>query len=242
MQFTYDAYRELIRLIESNDYQFCSYLNWAESRKCVILRHDIDYDIEKAVKIALVESDLGISSTFFALVSSDFYNVYSAYSNKMLRMIKNCGHDIGLHFDETRYPGISLEEIPKMIRLEADMLSSAIGDSIEYVSMHRPSKDVLEANLSIPEIVNTYGQTFFKEFKYLSDSRRRWREPVEDVISSGVYDRLHILTHAFWYNDTEKDIYESVKSFVNRANLDRYHFMKDNITDIIDIMAEEEVR
>ena len=49
-------------------------------------------------------------------------------------------------------------------------------------------------------MINSYGQTFFHDFKYLSDSRRRWREPVEEIIRSGTYDRLHILTHAFWYH------------------------------------------
>lgn len=27
-----------------------------------------------------------------------------------------------------------------------------------------------------------------------------------DIIRSGEYDRLHILTHAFWYHEKEEDI------------------------------------
>lgn len=44
----------------------------------------------------------------------------------------------------------------------------------------------LEADLQIPGIMNSYGRTFFHDFKYLSD--RRWREPVLDIIRSEEYD------------------------------------------------------
>lgn len=107
--------------------------------------------------------------------------------------------------------------------------------------MHRPSKATLEADLQIPGIVNSYGRTFFHDFKYLSDSRRRWREPVLDIIRSGEYDRLHILTHAFWYHGGEESISETVGSFIRSANRERYAQMRDNITDLASILPEEAV-
>ena len=39
----------------------------------------------------------------------------------------------------------------------------------------------------VPGMINGYGKVYFKEFKYLSDSRRWWREPVEEIIESGQY-------------------------------------------------------
>lgn len=107
--------------------------------------------------------------------------------------------------------------------------------------MHRPSQAALEADCSIPGVVNSYGKTFFRDFKYLSDSRRRWREPVEEIIRSGTYDRLHILTHAFWYREEEEDISRTVGDFIRAANRERYRQMADNITDLPSIVREEEI-
>lgn len=107
--------------------------------------------------------------------------------------------------------------------------------------MHRPSRTTLEADYKIPDIVNSYGKTFFHDFKYLSDSRRRWREPMIDIIRSGKFDRLHILTHAFWYHETEEDITQTVGNFIRSANRERYCQMAENITDITSILKEEDV-
>ena len=122
------------------------------------------------------------------------------------------------------------------------MLSALLETPVTTVSMHRPSRATLEANLEIPGIVNSYGTMFFHDFKYLSDSRRRWREPVLDIVRSGAYDRLHILTHAFWYETEERDIAATVQAFVNQANRERYQAMSGNITDLSSIMSESEVR
>ena len=63
MKFTYDSYRYLLKLLREHGYEICSYHNWRDVSKSVILRHDIDYNLEKAVDIACIENELGVSST-----------------------------------------------------------------------------------------------------------------------------------------------------------------------------------
>lgn len=243
MQFTYNAYRQLIHSLLDSGYTVTSYKNWENVPRCAILRHDIDNEIEKALELAKIEQELGVKSTFFALVSSDFYNIFSAKSERLLHAISDCGHDIGLHFDEVRYPNIRTpEEACEQILVEAKLLSLAVGKPVETVSMHRPSKMMLEADLNIPGMINSYGQVYFKGFKYVSDSRRRWREPVEEIVKSKTYDRLHILTHAIWYNESEMDIHDSISAFVNAGNTQRYKAEQENITDLQSIMAETEIK
>nr|MBQ4456676.1 hypothetical protein [Clostridia bacterium] len=243
MQFTYHAYRQLIRSLQDNGYTIASYKDWESSPYCAILRHDIDNDIEKALELAKVEEELGVKSTYFTLVTSDFYNVFSAKSEKLLRAIADCGHDVGLHFDEVRYPDIRTpEDARERILEETRLLSLATGKPVDTVSMHRPSKMMLEADLEIPGMINSYGQVYFKGFKYVSDSRRRWREPVEEIVKAKTYERLHILTHAIWYNENEMDIHDSISAFVNAGNMQRYKAEQENITDLQSIMAETEVR
>ena len=243
MEFTYDSYRNLVESLKANGYAISTYNSWMNEPRCVILRHDIDNDIEKSLELAKIEKQLGVKSTYFVLITSDFYNVFSAKNERLLHAIIDCGHEIGLHFDEVRYPMIKTpEDAKEKIIDEANLLSMAIGQKIGVVSMHRPSKMMLEADLKISGIINGYAQEFFKGFKYVSDSRRRWQEPVEDIINSGQYNRLHILTHAIWYNKTEMDIHDSIAQFVNSGNMLRYKAERENITDLQSIMDEKEVK
>ncbi len=242
MEFTYNAYESLISLIKHSNYEITNYHDWASYEKCVILRHDIDFDIKKSLEMATLENSLGVKSTYFVLATSDFYNIFSSSNAAMLSKISALGHEIGLHFDEVRYPGLDLEGISEKIIDECQLLEKAVEKNISTVSMHRPSKMILDANLHLPNIINSYSDTFFNNFKYLSDSRRRWREPVEDIISSGQYNKLHILTHAFWYNHKEIDIHDSIRTFINKAGNDRYMTMSENITDLDLIMKKDEIK
>lgn len=242
MDFTYDAYESLIALLKYNNYEITDYCNWTSHEKCVILRHDIDYNIKKALDLAVLENKLGVKSTYFVLITSDSYNVFSATSANMLNEIASLGHGIGLHFDEVRYPGYNLDGLREKIIEESQLLEKAAGIKVSTVSMHRPSKMILDSNLQIPGIINSYSDTFFKNFKYLSDSRRRWREPIKDIISSNRFEKLHILTHAFWYNDREADLHDSISLFVNNANRDRYITLSENITDLQSIMDPDEIK
>ena len=246
MQFTYAAYYSLISLLRHSGYAFTDYHNYQSHPRCVILRHDIDNSLPQALRLAEIEAEEGVKSTWFVLLRTDFYNPASAASQKALRRIRELGHEIGLHFDEMAYTGESgigtyaSSSVEELITHEAGILADICSCPITTVSMHRPAKATLEADLKIPGMVNSYGQTFFHDFKYLSDSRRRWREPVEEIIRGGEYDRLHILTHAFWYHEQERDITESIGAFVRSANAERYGQMMENITDLPSILQKEE--
>ncbi len=244
MEFTYCAYTELIRLLQETGYAVKGYDDYAGSGRCVILRHDVDNSLEKALDMARVEHQMdGIRSTYFLLLTGSFYNVFSLKGMKIIEEILSCGHEIGLHFDEVIYPELmgNAGAIREKISIEADILSKAVGRPITKVSMHRPSKSILESNLAIPGIINTYSEKFFKEFKYLSDSRRRWREPVEEIIREQSHKRLQILLHPFWYNEKEKDIRESISLFINKANLERYDELNENLSNLSEIMDRDEV-
>lgn len=55
MEFTYNAYRGFLDKLKNRGYQIANYKNWREMKRCVILRHDIDSEIEKAVRLSTVE-------------------------------------------------------------------------------------------------------------------------------------------------------------------------------------------
>lgn len=241
MDFTYKTYVDLINLLKQKGYQFTNYKNYKSIDKPVIFRHDIDNSLERALEVAKLENDNDIKSTFFVLLSTNFYNVFSKQSNDILKKIINLGHEIGLHFDEKRYEINNEEDLVYYVEYEKDVLGRELGIDIESVSMHRPSKSILENDIQFKHIINSYSKIFLHEFKYLSDSRMHWREDVFEIVKNEIYDKLHILTHPFWYAEAKGDIKERVSGFIKDANSERYYQMKDNIRDIEEIIMEYEI-
>lgn len=68
-----------------------------------IIRHDVDMDLQEAVKMAEIENEIGIRSTFFVLLTSEYYNLLSGKNTNSVKKILELGHEIGLHFDITAY-------------------------------------------------------------------------------------------------------------------------------------------
>lgn len=241
MNFTYDGYLGLINLLKEKNYHFCNYLNYNEHDRSVIFRHDIDNSLSKALKIARLEYENNIASTFFVLLSTDFYNVFSKNPNEILKDIMSLGHQIGLHFDEKRYEICSTKELKYWVKRESDILGCVIDKEIKVVSMHRPSKWLLENDIQFKRIINSYSKKFLSDFKYLSDSRMHWREDVLNIIDKESYDKLHILTHPFWYSNKEESMKKKLIDFINCSKLERYNNIKDNFRNIEEVLSMEEL-
>lgn len=238
MIFTYGGYLGLLKLLEKNRYNVVDYHNWEQSDRCVILRHDVDNDLQKALEMAKLEHRYGIQSTYFVLLTSNLYNMFSNKSREMVNEMRRLGHTIGLHFDEMVYQKEmgNIEKVEQCIRKELDILSEVVETEVTVFSYHRPTKMILNADITMPNVINAYGSTFFKDFKYISDSRRHWREPVEEIIRSGGYLQLQILTHPFWYDSVEKGMKEIMGSFINRACVERYDELSANFTNLSDVI------
>ncbi len=240
MDFTFKAYEKLVTSVLNNGYAIKNYNNWQESEKSVIFRHDVDFDISKAAEFSLFEKELfGGGAVYNLLLSTNMYNIFSYNSKKNIENILNNGGKIGLHFDETQYEISSLEELENKIIEEMDILSSVVGFNINVVSMHRPSTRIIVSDIRNNRFVNTYSKTYLSDMKYVSDSRRHWREPVIDIIESAQFNRLHILTHPIWYsNEKDRNIYMDIVDFINRAPIDRYDNLLENITDLGNVVEK----
>ena len=80
MNFTYGSYKQLIQTLKKSGYNFTDYDKCDCFDKCVIMRHDLDFELQRALNIAEIEKEEGVFSTFFVLVTSDFYNILSSES------------------------------------------------------------------------------------------------------------------------------------------------------------------
>lgn len=232
INFTYQSYKELINLLEHNNYKFCNFTNeneYNESDKLVILRHDIDLSLQKAVELAQLEYDLGIKSTYFVLVSTDFYNIFSKNSLYKLNKILSLNHELGLHFDESKYDCKNEQDIKNYINKEIKILEMCLNNKVSLVSMHRPSKFILNSDIKFNHIVNCYSKKYFNEYKYLSDARMNWRENIEDIVCSNLYKKIQIVTHGIWYYQEEKSINDVVKIYIKNKQKKLIDSLSKNI-------------
>lgn len=233
-EFTYRDYREMLELLKSQGYRCVSYDDERDfSGKVVILRHDVDFDPSKCVAIAEIEANLGFASTYFFLVTSPFYNIFSYEVNEVVRCLLAMGHKVGLHFDESIYP--ESVDIVERILHEINVLEMATQCRVSSVSMHRPSQKCLEGDWKIPGACNTYAKDISERFLYASDSRGCWRKPILDIIAekadSAYCNRLHILTHPFWYNEVEESGSEVIMDFCERLSMKMLWNVSENISD-----------
>ena len=141
MKFTYAEYEKMLKVL-LEDYEFISFSKAKFSRdkmeKKVLLRHDIDESLEKTQRIAEIEAGLGISSTYFLLFRSPFYNMFSSDQEMLIRNIIDKNHFIGLHFDYSGYSINTVSQLAHQVILEAEFIQKYFNVKVDAVSFHRP--------------------------------------------------------------------------------------------------------
>ena len=68
------------------------------------------------------------------------------------------------------------------------------------------------------------------------------REDGLQVVKSNTYERLHILTHPFWYQTEETSMRDILANFIKLQNQKTYENMRENIRDLEDVLPEYQVR
>lgn len=201
--FTRDNYRLLLRKAKEN-YVFRGYTDYRADERFVLWRHDVDISIHAAYKLAVIEAEEGIASTYFLLPHSEFYNLLEAEVAGKVRDILALGHHIGLHFDNVFYGIKDVPTLESKLKFEAGLLSSIFETSVDTFSFHNPDAWTLQQrNATYAGLVNTYAAHFQTSVGYCSDSNGYWRHRrLADVLEQAGDACLQVLTHPVWWVDT----------------------------------------
>lgn len=222
--FTEENYRRLLRIAKEN-YQFYHYNDIGNFQRGIIWRHDIDYSVHRALSLARIESDEGISSTFFVHLHNSFYHVWEKEIGNLIKEIQRAGGEIGLHFEPGYYElkNTELERMEILIEREKIFLEEIIERKIQAFSFHNPDTNggFMKINkIKIAGLLNVYHESIQKEFIYCSDSNGYWRfKRLEDVLLEAAHDKdenmkLHILTHPAWWQKEVLSPRERIKRSV----------------------------
>jgi len=194
------------------------FVEWDHSSNAILLRHDVDFDIEAAYQLALVEAECDIRSTFFFLTTCHTYNPFSSTNRNKLREMSKMGFEIGLHFDPTIYGDANREDLTAFVNHEAGMLTSIIGTPVNSISLHNPSVHGLYPLFE--GYCNAYDPKFFSDKSYISDSRMDFRgknpyEFVEKVKEHPIQILLHPLHYSEHRLSYPEIFYEHLKKYAN---------------------------
>ena len=229
--FSYIEYKNIIKLIDS----YIPIVDFSDikkdTKKFCVLRHDIEFSIDRAYELAIIENELGVVSTYTVQVRNNTYNALSEKNIKLIREIKDLGHHIGLHQNPPLMP---LHKLKDYVIRDIKILEDSYGFEIDRFAFHRPKKEYLKEYFKLENKINCYGEGFFHYFDekpnklnvlYLSDSNHTWKfgHPLEFDFSK--VNKLQLLTHPYSWTDCGGDNYRNFLSLIRERNKELLYSM-----------------
>ena len=154
----------------------------------LVLRHDVDLDLQAALLMAMMEKDMRVHSTFFVHLYNNHYNSLSPEGRLIIKKISSLGHEIGLHWDSRDHP----HDLERKLARDRDILAEIIGKQVMSGSQHKPT--------STPQVkfhaILKY--EMYRDFIYISDSAMKWRQFTPWQLLKKKQN-IHLLAHPFWW-------------------------------------------
>ncbi len=104
--FDLEHYRALIDAARRGGYRFAGF-DGEPLAGDLYLRHDVDLDLEAALRMSELERELGVHATYFVMTTSVFYNLDSTVGREALTRLREDGHAVGLH---SHWPDLRLDD------------------------------------------------------------------------------------------------------------------------------------
>mgnify|MGYP003977849987 CR=1 FL=1 len=222
----FETYKSFIEKFHKKGYRsiFFEELN-ANKNNQLIIRHDIDLDIDLALDIAKIENSIGARSTYFFLIASESYNLMSRENIEKVKLIRELGHKISLHFDLMIY-----KDVHEGLKNEIETFYTFFNEKIDIISIHRPNVDFLDNSENFFNIKTSYEKIFTKEnISYYSDSGGSFRfgNPVESL-DFKENKNIQLLTHPVWWTSDKDSVNSCIQSVLEyKSSKMRKHFQKN---------------
>jgi hypothetical protein len=187
--FTLKKYTQLCEAIVLSSYASRTieeFLSQDQPDKSMILRHDIDRKPDRAVKMALIEHEHGIMSTYY------FRTVKEVFQPDIIRNIAHLGHEIGYHYEV-------LDKAKGDVKKAIEIFGQELTDireiaPIKTICMHgNPLTSWVNRDLWTDYSFDDFGITGeaylsidFKKVSYFTDTGRAWnssKHSVKDIVA-----------------------------------------------------------
>lgn len=188
----------------------------------ILVRHDVDYSLDMAYRFSRYEKENNINSTYYILLTTDLYNVFSLDSQRKINQMIKDGFEIGIHFDPIVYGDLEEKELIEKLKIEIWMFESFFNIKIHSYSMHNPSSSGIYINH--PDLINAYDSRIFSNENYISDSSYSFRDKdPRKFIQKSSNKLIQFLTHpVHFFSNGEISYEQQLNTILNKyyANLD----------------------
>ncbi len=193
--FTLEKYEELLQTLEG--YRIFTVLSYLEERPTsdfVILRHDVDRKPTNALRMAELENQRGIKSTYYFR----FFN--GGFNTQIIKRIQGLGHEIGYHYETLSKTKGDYEEALKIFESQLNEFRKIC--EIKTIAMHGSplskydNKDLWNRyNFKHLDIIGD-ASISIKDINYFSDTGRTWslRNNIRDFIQDSSINRYDLNT------------------------------------------------
>ena len=188
-------------LIDSNYkiYRVMDYLSEKPTdNKCVVLRHDVDFKPIYALRLAEIEEEMGLRSTYY------FRYVDGVFDLEIMKKIEQMGHEIGYHYETLNKCDGNTKEAYNLFLQELAIFKKDF--KIQTISPHGTPLDRHYSSYTISDLIKLgfayiCGKKVFSNWK----NQNIWNE--HDIHKAGILGDAYLnidFTKIQYFSDTSK--------------------------------------
>jgi hypothetical protein len=195
--FSLAHYRELLEAAKAGGYR-CAAFDRPPEQGDLFIRHDVDLSLDAALRMAEVEAELGMWSTWCLMTRSVFYNLDSHEGEAAVARLRELGGRIAHH---AIWPRVDLDD-----RFEP------------VVAWHNPDLEYMTD--PIEGATNPMSAPWYDPLFYRSDSNQHWHYRGRESrcphgeLARGELDWLHLLIHPVIWAYEGATMRETMESFL----------------------------
>jgi len=140
--FTFQNLKRQLADVLENGYQCTTCAGYVELKRIGlppltwVNRVDIDVSVPKAGRLAGIFDELGVKGTFFVRLHANEYNPFSFENYKVLKAIRDAGHELGYHSEVIDQATIWDEDALACLRRDVDVLERMFDIKVVGVASH----------------------------------------------------------------------------------------------------------
>ena len=229
--FTFDNIEAQYRAALDAGYKFMTCLEYAENNAnlpdlTVVNRVDIDLSVKKAYRLKDMFDRLGIKASFFIRLHATEYNPFSFENYRILKAIRDSGHEIGYHSEIVDQASIWDEDAADCLRRDIEVLNRILDIQVKGIASHSGMTGLNNLDFWRDRKAEEFGVVYeaydktnkfnlFESSFYISDSEwTRWKcykygvrcEGDNRSFSEHIKDK-HCLIYLLIHSDTYYDMH-----------------------------------
>jgi len=186
--FTFANIEHQLAVAVANGYQFLTCGGYVQKKaagalpvKTLVNRVDIDLSCKKAKRLAEIFNRLGVKGSFFVRLHAPEYNPFSFENYRILKAIRDSGHEIGYHSEIIDQAAIWDEDAEDCLERDLEVLNTMLHIKVKGIASHGGMTGLNNLDFWKDKKATDFGLLYeaydeqpefnlFKESFYISDS------------------------------------------------------------------------